>query len=147
MKKLNASLLLKIAAAITILYFAAHIAGYPWTPVLTEKELIVVDGMKSHQFMAEGTQRTYWDFYVGFGVIIGSFLFIQGVMMWQLSTIAKTDASKLRFVIMSFIVLFVANGFLAWKYFFPMPILFVALIVASLCFSLYATRAEQKQKS
>jgi len=45
--------------------------------------------MKSQHFLAQGATRTYWDFYFGFGVLIGVFLLIQAVALWQIGSLAK----------------------------------------------------------
>jgi pimeloyl-ACP methyl ester carboxylesterase len=36
---------------------------------------------RSHSFEAEGFRRTYWDFYLGFGVIISAYLLVQAVVL------------------------------------------------------------------
>src|SRR5713101_1616350 len=67
---MNSSTFLRVASIITLLYFAGHTAGIPWTPAVGPGEVAVLEAMKSHSFATQGFQRTYWDFYFGFGVII-----------------------------------------------------------------------------
>jgi hypothetical protein len=119
--RMKASLLLRIAAVVTFLYLAGHTAGIPWTPAVGPKEIPVLEAMKGHSFDAEGFKRTYWDFYFGFGVIISGFLLVQAVVLWQLGSLAKTDALRIRPIVASFFVAFIVNAVLAWKYFFAVP--------------------------
>ena len=131
---MTAPLLLRIAAVITFLYFAGHTAGMPWTPAVGPAELAVLEAMKSHSFNADGFNRTYWDFYFGFGVIISGYLLVQAVVLWQLGALAKTDALRVRPIAASFFVAFLVNAFLAWKYFFAIPV--VMAVAISVCLAL-----------
>ena len=96
---MKTSTLLRIASVVTFLYFAGHTAGMPWTPGEGPAELAVIEAMKSNRFAAMGSSRTYWDFYFGFGVIISVLQLVQAVVLWQLGTLAKTDAARLRPII------------------------------------------------
>ena len=127
-------LLLRLAAAITFLYFAGHTAGMPWTPAVGPGEAPVLAAMKSHSFNADGVTRTYWDFYFGFGVIISGYLLVQAVVLWQLGSLAKPDSLRVRPIVASFLVAFIVNAVLAWKYFFAVPVL--TAVAISVCLSL-----------
>ena len=131
---MKASLLLRIAAVLTFLYFAGHTSGIPWTPAVGPKEIPVLEAMKSHSFDVAGFKRTYWDFYFGFGVILSGFLLMQAVVLWQLGSLAKTDALRVRPIVASFFVAFVVNAVLAWKYFFAVPV--VVTVAISVCLAL-----------
>jgi hypothetical protein len=62
---MTTSLMLRIAAAITLQYFVGHTLGSRWTPAAGPLEAPVVEAMKTHQFEALGSSQTYWDFYYG----------------------------------------------------------------------------------
>jgi len=127
-------LLLRVAAVITFLYFAGHTAGFPWTPGLGPGERPVIEAMKNHPFDMEGFRRTYWDLYFGFGLIVSVFLLMQAVVLWQLGSLAKIDSLRVRPIVGSFFVVFVANAVLSWKYFFSIPAIMCAAI--SVCLAL-----------
>ena len=127
-------LLLRIAAVITFLYFAGHTSGIPWTPVLGPEQIPVLEAMKRHSFDVEGFKRTYWDFYLGFGLIISVFTLVQAVVLWQLGSLAKTDSLRVRPIIASFFAAFIANAVVAWKYFFAIPV--VVTVSISVCLAL-----------
>src|SRR5437763_6264408 len=120
---MKSSTFLRIASIITLLYFAGHTSGIPWTPDVGPGAMAVLEAMKSHSFDAMGSTRTYWDFYFGFGVIISLYLLTQAVVLWQLGYLAKTDALRVRPIVAVFFVAFIANTVLAWKYFFVLPVI------------------------
>ncbi len=137
------SILLRIASIITLLYFAGHTAGMPWTPAAGPGELPVIGAMKTHRFQTEGFARTYWDFYVGFGVIISAFLLVQAVVLWQLGSLARTGAVQIRPVVATFLVAFVVNAILAWMFFFAVPAVMAAAIAICLGLAFYAAGRRQ----
>jgi hypothetical protein len=136
----------RIAAVITLLYFAGHTAGMPWTPFTDPEAIKVLEAMKNHRFEAEGFKGTYWDFYFGSGIIISAFLLVQAVVLWQVASLAKTDAIRVRPIIASFFVAFIINAALAWHYFFAVPAGMAAVIALCLAIALVLasrTRAAQ----
>ena len=125
---------LRIAAIITLLYFAGHTSGIPWTPDTGPGAVPVIEAMKGHSFDVIGSMRTYWDFYLGFGIVISLFLLLLAVVLWQLGSLANTDALRVRPIVVSFFLAFVVNTVLAWKYFFAIPLVMSAAI--SVCLAL-----------
>ena len=125
---------LRIAAIITLLYFAGHTSGIPWTPDTGPDAVPVIEGMKNHSFDVIGSMRTYWDFYLGFGIAISLFLLLLAVVLWQLGSLAKTEALRVRPIVASFFLAFVVNTVVAWKYFFAIPMVMSAAI--SVCLAL-----------
>ena len=70
------------------------------------------------RFEAEGASRTYWNFYLGFGLIIRAFLIISAVALWQVGSLVAADQSAGKPLTLTMVAAFVANGALAWHYFF-----------------------------
>ena len=134
---------LRIAAVVTLLYFAGHTAGMPWTPYTDPEALAIIEAMKNHSFEAEGLKGTYWDFYFGFGIIISVFLFVQAAVLWQVASLAKTDAIRVRPIVVSFLVAFIMNAALAWKYFFAVPVVMSGVIALCLAISLVLASRSQ----
>lgn len=134
---------LRIAAVVTLLYFAGHTAGMPWTPYTDPEALAIIESMKNHSFEAEGLKGTYWDFYFGFGIIISVFLLVQAAVLWQVASLAKTDAIRVRPIVVSFLVAFIMNAALAWKYFFAVPVAMSGVI--ALCLAIALALASRSQ--
>src|SRR5213075_344697 len=72
--------------------------------------------------------------YFGFGVIISGYLLVQAVVLWQLGSLAKREPAQVRAIVASFLVAFIVNAFLSWKYFFVIPLINAILI--SVCLAL-----------
>ena len=139
---------LRIAAVMTLLYCAGHTIGMPWTPYRDAEATSVLDAMKGHSFEAEGFKGTYWDLYFGFGLIISVYLLLQAVVLWQVASLAKTDAIRVRPIVVSFLIAFVLNAALSWKYFFVVPV--VLADVTAICLALalvLAGRTQATQRS
>jgi hypothetical protein len=137
---MKTSTLLRIAAVLMFLYFAGHTAGAPWTPGEAPADVAVVDAMKSDHFPVIGMSRSYWDFYFGFGLIISVMQLFQAVLLWQLATLAKTDAARLRPIIAVFCVSLVINAILGWMYFFPIPVVMAVLIAICLALAFVSAK-------
>ena len=137
---MKTSTLLKIAAVLMFLYFAGHTAGAPWTPGEAPADIAVVDAMKSDHFPVIGVSRSYWDFYFGFGLIISVMQLFQAIVLWQLGTLAKTDAARLRPIIAVFCASLVINAVLSWMYFFAIPVVTALLIAICLAIAFVSAR-------
>ena len=107
---MKSSTLLRIAAVLMFLYFAGHTAGAPWTPGEAPADIAVVDAMKSNHFLVIGLARSYWDLYFGFGLIISVMQLAQSIVLWQLGSLAKIDAARLRPIIAVFCLSLVVNA-------------------------------------
>jgi hypothetical protein len=137
---------LRIAAVITLLYFAGHTAGMPWTPYTDSEAQPVLETMKNHSFEAEGFKGTYWDLYFGFGLIVSVYLLVQAAVLWQLASLAKIDAIRVRPIVASFLVGFIINAALSWKYFFIVPVVMAGAIALCLAIALVlASRTQAAQ--
>jgi hypothetical protein len=130
-RTMKASMSLRIASITSLLFAAGHALGgiQSWSP---PGETDVLQAMKSFHFDAEGVSRTYWDFYIGFGLIISVFLLAQAAVLWQLATMARAGASKVRPIVAVFFIAAVANALLSWKFFFAVPLVLALTIAASL---------------
>jgi hypothetical protein len=128
MRKPSPSALLRAASVLTLLYCLGHMSGYPWTPGTSDAARAVVAHMKSVQFVAAGAQRTYWDFYFGFGLISGAYLALQCVCIWWLASIARRDVSLVVPILWVAVVGIAVNTYLSYHYFFAVPALFSLLI-------------------
>ena len=137
---MKTSTLLRIAAVLMFLYFVGHTSGAPWTPGEAAADIAVVDAMKSGHFPVIGVSRSYWDFYFGFGLIISVMQLFQAIFLWQLGTLAKTDAARLRPIIAVFFASLVINAILSWMYFFAIPVVTALLIAICLLLAFVSAR-------
>jgi hypothetical protein len=133
------SLLLRIASIASLLLAAGHTLGglQSWSP---PGDTDVLQAMRSFRFDAEGVSRTYWDFYIGFGLIISVFLLAQAGVLWQLATVSKTDPVQVRPILSMLFISVLANAVLSWKFFFAVPVVLAIAIASSLGLALAVAR-------
>jgi len=65
-------------------------------------------------------------------------LLVQGILFWQLGTMAKTNAAPLRPIILLFCLNFLATTLVAFRYFFIAPAITELLIAAFLAGAFFA---------
>jgi hypothetical protein len=136
---MNSRRLLRIAAVLSLLYFLGHSAGAPWTPSSGGEAGAVVGGMKSFRFDVFGSNRTYWDFYLGFGLSVSVFLLLQSVVLWLLAGLSADAPARVRPIVLVFLVANAAQLALVVRYFFLPPI--VLTVALTLCLALAAWAA------
>jgi hypothetical protein len=96
--------------------------------------------MESVTFDAVGTNRTYCDFYFGFGVSISASMFAQAASLWLLATPAEVQPVLGRPFVAVLLASYAANGFGAWRYFFVVPLVLSVVMVICLALALFALR-------
>jgi hypothetical protein len=136
--------ILQATSILAALQYAAHAALFlSAAPTHGREEIAVVETMKAHRFDIYGFDRSYWDFYFGYGLLAVLSGVIEVVILWQLATLAKTDPNRVRPFIATFIFANVAHATLMWRYFFLGPLVFDVAVAACLGWALLAARADQ----
>jgi hypothetical protein len=90
---MKASIFHRIAAVLLLLFDAGHTSGFPWSD---PKWRVDLGSMRSTHFYIMGFSRTYWDFYVGFGLFVSVFLLLAVVLAWQLGPSARVLGTHAR---------------------------------------------------
>src|SRR6266852_4047274 len=125
---MKASMFYRIAAVLLLIFAAGHTSGFPWSD---PKWGVDLGSMRSTHFYIMGFSRTYWDFYVGFGLFVSVFLLLAVVLAWQLGGLPPESLTRMRGTAWTFSLCFAAITVLAWKYFFILLIIFS--IAVTLC--------------
>ncbi len=128
--------LLRIAAILSLLYFLGHSAGMPWTPSPGGQAETIVNLMRSFHFDVSGSSRTYWDFYLGFGLTISVFQLLESGVLWLLAGLAADAPARARPFVLAFLVANVLQLVLVLRFFFLPPI--VLSVALTLCLGLAA---------
>jgi hypothetical protein len=134
------SILLRIAAILTLLYAAGHTMGMPWTPSTGPQQSALIEQMKSNPFEVMGSVRTYWDFYFGFGVAISAYLVVQAVVLWLLAPLASDNALRLRPIIAALFIAFAVNAVIVYMYFFVVPLILALAIAVCLALAFISAK-------
>jgi len=144
---MTTSLWLRIAALVTLLQCAGHTMGMPWTPETGSQGTAVIEAMKSLRFDALGSERTYWDFYLGFGLVISVYLAGQGVVLWLMAGLAKRDCARLRPIIAVFFVSYALSAVVLWRFFFSVPFFMAIAESLSLALAFALARSGEPEKA
>lgn len=124
---------LRAASVVATLQFVAHSAMF-----LSAKathgpvEVAVVEAMRSHQFLFDGSLRSYWDMYFGYGLFAAFNCLVEAVLFWQLATLAKTGAVLVRPIVALFCIANLGYALLVLRYFFVVPLIPDVAIAACL---------------
>ena len=121
--------LYRCAAVLMLLFDLGHSAGFPWSDPEWGVDL---SSVRSSHFRVLGFSRTYWDFYVGFGLFVSVFLLLAAVVTWQMGSLPTQDLRALRITRTALVLCFAAVTVLSCMYFFIIPIVMSGLITLSL---------------
>lgn len=131
---MTTSLLLRLASAISLVFAIGHTFGgtKQWSP-MGENE--VLKAMATVRFDTMGANRSYLDFYMGFGWSLSIALLLQSVLLWQVASLARSDSKQVKPIIAAFAAATLASSLIAWFLLFPVPaafslVLLVVLIAA-----------------
>jgi hypothetical protein len=130
---------LRISAVISLLFTFGHTMGglKRWSPMGDNP---VLQAMSSVRFEAMGVSRTYLDFFMAFGWSLSVTMLMQSVLLWQLASLASTDAARVRPLIAVFALATAVSGIIAWRLIFPLPALFSAVLAACLMVAFFVAR-------
>ncbi|SPE42655.1 conserved membrane hypothetical protein [Candidatus Sulfotelmatobacter sp. SbA7] len=126
---MRASVFYRIAAVLLLLLDAGHTSGFPWSDPAWAVDL---GPMRSTHFSIMGFSRTYWDFYVGFGLLLSVYVLLAVVFAWHLGGLPPETLARMRGTAWTFALCFAAITVLSWKYLFTVPIIFATVITLCL---------------
>ena len=130
---MTTKLLLRIASVISLVFTVGHSLGglRKWSPMGQND---VLTAMTAVRFDTMGANRSYLDFFMGFGWSISVAMLLQTVLLWQLASFAHPDPARVRPMIAVFVLATLASGVIAWRFIFPIPALFsgaLAIVLAA----------------
>lgn len=128
---MKASIFYRIAAILLVLFALGHTLGFRQIDPRWGVDSLL-QSMRTIRFDVQGFSRTYWDFYVGFGLFVTVFQLFAAVITWQLGSLSAETLSALAVVRWGLVTCFVAVTILSWIYFFLIPVMLSALITLCL---------------
>ena len=132
------SVLYRIAAILLALFAIGHTVGFLQVDPAWHVDSLV-QSMKSSHFDVNGSERTYWDFFVGFGFFVTALLLLASVLCWQFGSLPPETLAAMRLSAWALAVCFAVVAYLSWRYFFIIPLSFSILIFV--CLSAAAWRS------
>ena len=133
---------LRVASVLTLVHAVLHTIGGVFGSVNPGPAAVAVAAMKVNQFLVMGNMRSYWDFYFGLGLALSISMTAEGILMWQLASWARTDARRLRPIMATFLVAYLAIAVNSNAHFFIAPVVFEILIAG--CFGAAIATAKEK---
>jgi hypothetical protein len=134
-------LFLRIASVLTLIHAVLHTIGGVFGGPDPGVQQATVAVMKANTFPVMGVTRSYGDFYMGLGLVVSVFLTVEAVVFWQLGSLAKTDALRLRPILATFLIGYLGAAVISWRYFFAAPV--ITEILIALCLGLAIASARQ----
>jgi hypothetical protein len=126
---MKARTLYRISAGLILLFAMGHSSGFPWS----DPSWGVDTGpMRSRHFVVLGANRSYWDFYVGFGLDVSVFLVLASIITWELGSLSPTASPFFRATVWALPLGFAVITVLSCLYFFVIPIVFSTVITVCL---------------
>jgi hypothetical protein len=121
------TLLLRIASMISLIFTLGHTIGGTnrWSPMGDNP---VLEAMTTVRFEIMGVSRSYFDFFMGFGWLLSVFMLMESILLWQLASLARTEPARVRPLVGVIALATVATAILAWRFIFPVPVLFSAVL-------------------
>lgn len=128
---MKASVFYRIASVLLLLFAVGHTIGFRQIDPTWGVDSLVVS-MQSIHFNADGWERTYWDFFVGFGLFVTALMGFASIVAWHLGGLPSGILARMRFITWGFVVCFAVVGWLSWRYFFLVPVIFSVAILLCL---------------
>lgn len=128
---MNSAVLYRISAVLLVLFAGGHTIGFRRVDPHWGIDAVVA-GMQTTRFDVQGLSRTYWGFYVGFGLFVTVLLLFAAVLAWQLGKLPADVLRVMPLLTWGFALSFLAVTYLSWRYFFPAPVIFSAVIALCL---------------
>jgi hypothetical protein len=129
--------LYRIAAALLLLFCVGHTLGFGTADPSWHADGLV-SSMKATQFNVQGFQRSYWDFYVGFGLFVSVLLLFAALVSWQLGGLESAVLQRVKGIGWALAFCFAVNCVLSWQYFFVVPVVFSVLVTICLALATWS---------
>jgi len=137
---MKATYFLRAASALALLQSVLHTIGGVFGKPLPGPATTAVLAMKSNQFLVTGLNRSYWDFFIGFGLAITIFLAAEGLVFWLLGNLVKIHGAPLRPILWVLFGGYSALAIDAALLFFPPPLIGDSLIALCLLGAILTTK-------
>ena len=135
---MRAALLYRIACILLLILAMGHAIGFHQ---IDPKWDIgpMIQSMRSIHFNAHGSDRTFWDFFIGCGLFVTVLMVLASIILWQLGGLSPETLARMRLTVWGFVVCFAVLVYLSWRYLFLVPLIESAAIF--LCLGLAAWRS------
>jgi hypothetical protein len=121
---------LRLLAAIMVFFTVGHTMGVLKPPAEGVAGQ-ALDAMRRIRFPIMGFERSYWDFYRGFGFFVSLEFLLFAVIAYQLSVMSRRSARAALPLMVTLEIGCAVTALLSWMYFFTAPM--VTSLAAVVC--------------
>jgi len=127
---MKASVWLRVLAAIMVFFTFGHTMGV-LNPPADGPAGQALDAMRRARFPIMGFERSYWEFYRGFGFFVSLEFVLFAIIAYQLSVIGRRSPSAALPLMVTLEIGCIGTAMLSWIYFFSAPM--ITSLVAVVC--------------
>ena len=128
---MSTSLLYRISAVLLVLFALGHTIGFRKVDPKWGADSVASD-MKSVTFHVQGFDRSYWDFFSGFGFFVTILLLFSALLAWRFGSMPPDQLAAMSIERWSFAACYVLIAVMTWRYFFAGPGVFSTLVALGL---------------
>ncbi|HEV8215948.1 MAG TPA: nuclear transport factor 2 family protein [Gemmatimonadaceae bacterium] len=136
----------RASAVLLALFAIAHQLGFRQVDPTWGADA-VVHGMQTVRFPVQGFQRTYWEFFSGFGFFSTAFLLFSAVIAFDLGRQSGDVLARLRLVRWAFAACYIVIAVLMFTNFFAAPMVLATLVAICLTVAAAVSRAPLNTRS
>ena len=129
---MKATIFLRIAAVMVGVQSVLHTVGGVFGKPLPGAGETAYAAMKANHFLVMGQDRSYWMFFIGFGLCMTVTMVTEAVVFWLLASAVQEQGARLRPIIAVFTAGYAALTVLAGLLFFPIPTVWDVVVVGCL---------------
>jgi hypothetical protein len=127
------------ATALAALQYVVHTVLFlSAKPTHGDEEVQLISAMKAYRFSVGSFERSYWDFYYGYGLMAILLGIVEIGILWQVARLAATDVAAGARIVAVLLLLNLGHALIAWNYFFLAPLAFDLAVAACLVWALLA---------
>ena len=131
---------LRIASILTLIHAIMHTIGGVFGKPPAGTATMVAATMQL-SFPVFGVMRSYADFYRGLGLAISIFLTMDAATPWLLASMAKSDAARLRPILVVILLGYLALALNSYTFIFSGPVINEPLIALCLGAAVFAAKS------
>jgi len=129
---MKAKIFLRVAAVLVAVQAVLHTIGGVFGKPAPGPGEVAYAAMQANHFPVMGLDRSYWLFFIGFGLCITVSMVMEATVFWLLGSMAASIGTRLRPVLAVFTTGYAALTVLAGLFFFPVPTMWDAVVAACL---------------
>ena len=113
---------LRALAGVMLFFAIAHTIGMLKPPAGGSPAAAVLETMARVRFPFMGFERSYGEFYRGFGLFVSLEFLVLAVIAFQLSAVSRRDPKQALPMALTLEAACIATAILSWQFFFAAPI-------------------------